>query len=121
MGENSEIISENYLSLLDPWLVRWEQSLQKALLSASEKGQYFIKFNVDGLLRGDYASRMQGYSVGIQNGFLCPNDVRELENMNLISEEKGGFTYMVNGSMTPLSSAGAAYQKNSKESEETTK
>ena len=97
---------------LDPWIVRWEQALQKALLSDSEKGQYFIKFNVDGLLRGDYASRMQGYSVGIQNGFLCPNDVRELENMNLIPEEKGGFTYMVNGSMTPLASAGAAYQKN---------
>ena len=54
---------------------------------------------------------MQGYSVGIQNGFLCPNDVRELENMNLIPEEKGGFTYMVNGSMTPLSSAGAAYRQ----------
>ena len=50
--------------------------------------------------------------VGIQNGFLCPNDVRELEDMNLIPAEKGGFTYMVNGSMTPLSSAGAAYAKN---------
>ena len=44
---------------LDPWLVRWEQSLQKSLLSDSEKGQYFIKFNVEGLLRGDYASRMR--------------------------------------------------------------
>ena len=63
---------------LDPWLVRWEQGLQKALLSDSEKGRYFIKFNVEGLLRGDYASRMQGYSIGIQNGFLCPNDVRTL-------------------------------------------
>lgn len=105
---------------LDPWLVRWEQSLQKALLSDSEKGQYFIKFNVEGLLRGDYASRMQGYSIGIQNGFLCPNDVRTLENMNLIPEDKGGFTYMVNGSMTPLNMAGAAYQKNSNESEEST-
>lgn len=97
---------------LSPWLVRWEQSLMKALLSDLDKGKYFIKFNVDGLLRGDYASRMQGYSVGIQNGFLCPNDVRELEDMNLIPAEKGGFTYMVNGSMTPLSSAGAAYAKN---------
>ena len=105
---------------LDPWLIRWEQSLQKALLSDNEKGQYFIKFNVDGLLRGDYASRMQGYSVGIQNGFLCPNDVRELENMNLIPEEKGGFTYMVNGSMTPLASAGAAYNLESDSKEETT-
>jgi hypothetical protein len=58
---------------------------------------------------------MQGYSVGIQNGFLCPNDVREFENMNLIPDEKGGFTYMVNGSMTPLEAAGAAYSKNESE------
>lgn len=94
---------------LDPWLVRWKQALQKALFSDSEKGRYFIKFNVEGLLRGDYASRMQGYSIGIQNGFLCPNDIRTLENMNLIPEDKGGFTYMVNGSMTPLNMAGAAY------------
>lgn len=94
---------------LDPWLVRWEQALQKSLLSEKEKGKYFIKFNVEGLLRGDYASRMQGYSIGIQNGFLCPNDIRTLENMNLIPEDKGGFTYMVNGSMTPLNMAGAAY------------
>lgn len=109
---NVEHLSLDFVKYsLDPWIVRWEQGLMKALLSDSEKGQYFIKFNVDGLLRGDYASRMQGYSIGIQNGFLCPNDVRELENMNLIPEEKGGFTYMVNGSMTPLYSAGAAYKK----------
>lgn len=100
---------------LDPWIARWEQSLMKALLSDSEKGKYFIKFNVNGLLRGDYASRMQGYSIGIQNGFMCPNDVRELEDMNLIPEDKGGFTYMVNGSMSRLSDAGIAYQNSQKE------
>ena len=97
---------------LSPWLIRWEQSLMKALLSDSEKGRYFIKFNVEGLLRGDYASRMQGYSIGIQNGFLCPNDVRMLEDMNYIPDEEGGNTFMVNGSMTPLKTAGAAYATN---------
>ena len=45
-------------------------------------------------------------------------DVRELEDMNLIPEEKGGFTFMVNGSMTPLSSAGAAYAKNIEKKED---
>ena len=49
---------------LDPWVVRWEQALQKALLLPQEKNEYFIKLNVDGLLRGDYASRMNGYAVG---------------------------------------------------------
>ena len=115
---NVEHLSLDFVKYsLDPWIVRWEQSLQKAMLSDSEKGRYFIKFNVDGLLRGDYASRMQGYSIGIQNGFLCPNDVRELEDMNLIPEEKGGFTYMVNGSMSRLCDAGIAYADEKEESE----
>jgi HK97 family phage portal protein len=45
---------------LDPWVIRWEQTISRSLLRADEKKQYFAKFNVDGLLRGDYASRMNG-------------------------------------------------------------
>ena len=52
---------------------------------------------------------MQGYSTGIQNGFYCPNDIRQLEDLNLISEEDGGFKYMVNGNMVELKNVGAAY------------
>jgi HK97 family phage portal protein len=89
---------------LDPWVIRWEQAMQKALLSKAEKKKYFIKLNVDGLLRGDYASRMQGYAIGIQNGFLSPNDVRELENMNTTPH---GDVYLVNGNMLKLEQAGA--------------
>lgn len=92
---------------LDPWVTRWEQSLNRALLRPQEKGSLFAKFNVEGLLRGDYQSRMQGYSVGIQNGFMSPNDVRELEQMDLIPEEEGGNRYFVNGNMVPLADAGA--------------
>ena len=97
---------------LDPWVVRWEQSLSHALLTPEEKKTYFFKFNVDGLLRGSYHERMQGYSIGIQNGFMCPNDVRELENLDMISEEDGGFKFMVNGNMVDLKNVGAAYQPN---------
>ena len=43
---------------LDPWVVRWEQSIARALLTPEEKKTYFVKFNLDGLLRGDYQSRM---------------------------------------------------------------
>ena len=91
---------------LDPWVIRWEQSIHRALLTKDEKNTMFVKFNVDGLLRGDYASRMNGYAVGIQNGFMSPNDVRELENMDRIPEELGGDRYLCNGNMTPLESAG---------------
>ncbi|PQQ65512.1 phage portal protein [Acetivibrio saccincola] len=79
---------------LDPWVVRWEQALQKALLLPSEKRKYFVKFNVDGLLRGDYASRMNGYAVARQNGWMSANDIRELEDMNRIPAELGGDLYL---------------------------
>ena len=74
---------------LDPWVIRWEQSLQRSLLLPGEKGKYFIKLNVDGLLRGDYQSRMNGYAVGRQNGWFSANDIREMENMNPIPDEEG--------------------------------
>ncbi len=96
---------------LDPWVSRWEQSIKRTLLSPDEKMSYFAKFNVDGLLRGDYQSRMSGYAIGINNGFMCPNDIRTLENMDMIPEELGGNTFMVNGTMVPLKDTGAAYKK----------
>lgn len=97
---------------LDPWVVRWEQAMQRALFSESEKRQYFVKFNVDGLLRGDYQSRMNGYAVGRQNGWFSSNDIRELENLNRIPAELGGDLYLINGNMTKLADAGAFAQKN---------
>lgn len=96
---------------LDPWVVRWEQALQQSLLLPSERTNIFIKFNLDGLLRGDYASRMLGYSTGRQNGWMSANDIRELENLNRISTEEGGDLYLINGNMLPLSKAGNFYAK----------
>ena len=96
---------------LDPWVIRWEQAMQKALFLPEEKKQYFLKFNVNGLMRGDYESRMTGYSIGRQNGWLSANDIREMEDMNPVSDEEGGNLYLVNGSMTKLKDAGAFAQK----------
>src|SRR5699024_11902654 len=87
---------------LEPWLVRWEQSIQRTLFSADEKKRYFVRFNVEGLLRGDYASRMNGYAVGRQNGWMSANDIRELENLDRIPAEEGGDLYLINGNMLPL-------------------
>ena len=95
---------------LGPWVSRWEQSLTRALLLPTEKGKMFIRFNVDGLLRGDYKSRMEGYAIGRQNGWMSANDIRELENLDMIPAEAGGDLYLVNGNMLPLEKAGAAYQ-----------
>ena len=94
---------------LQPWIIRWEQNLQKALLTEEEKKTYFFIFNVEGLLRGDYQSRMQGYATARQNGWMSANDIRELENLDKIPAEEGGDMYLVNGNMMPLEMAGAAY------------
>lgn len=91
---------------LDPWVIRWEQAMQRSLLLPKDKQEFFIRLNVDGLLRGDYQSRMNGYSVARQNGWLSANDIREMEDMNPIPDEEGGNLYLINGNMTKLKDAG---------------
>ncbi|MBP3658357.1 MAG: phage portal protein [Oscillospiraceae bacterium] len=89
-----------------PWLVRIEQAMNKALFSEQERGMYFAHFNMDGLMRGDYKSRMEGYAIARQNGWMSADDIRDLENMNPIGPEKGGDLYLVNGNMVPITQAG---------------
>jgi HK97 family phage portal protein len=91
---------------LNPWCIRWEQAMNQQLLSADDQRKFFVKFNVDGLLRGDYESRMNGYAIGRQNGWLSANDIRELEDLNRIPTNEGGDEYLVNGNMLPLNQAG---------------
>lgn len=92
---------------LDPWVIRWEQSLSRSLLNEDEKRKYFFKFNLEGLLRGDYESRMSGYATARQNGWMSANDIRELENLDKIPAKDGGDLYLINGNMLPLNKAGA--------------
>ena len=92
---------------LDPWVIRWEQSIQRVLLTPEEKEQYYVKFNLEGLLRGDYQSRMNGYAIARQNGWMSANDIRELENQDRIPTEQGGDLYLINGNMLPMGNAGA--------------
>lgn len=94
---------------LMPWIIRIEKGIVKDLLLDEEQDVYFPKFNVDGLMRGDYKSRMDSYAIGVGNGFMSPNDVRRLENMDLIPAELGGDDYYLNGSYNKLQNAGAAY------------
>ncbi len=76
-----------------------------------------MKFNLGGLPRGDYKSRMDGYAVARQNGWMSANDIRELENLDRISIEAGGDLYLVNGNMLPLGLAGAYAQTTESEPE----
>ena len=95
---------------LNSWLCRWEQAMHRSLLLPNQKSEYFWKFNVDGLLRGDYKSRMEGYAIARQNGWMSANDIHRLEDMDLIPADEGGDLYLVNGNMLPLKDAGEYYK-----------
>ena len=116
---NIEEMSLEYVKFtLAPWISRWEYALTDALLTREDQKKYEIRFNVEGLLRGDYKTRMEGYAVGINNGFMCPNDIRRLEGFDLIPDEKGGNNFLLQGAMIKLEDAGIYAGKNNNESAE---
>ena len=89
---------------ITPWCVRIEESLNRTLFRESEHGQLEVKFNLNGLERGDLASRTQAYAVFRQNGLMTANEIRALEDLNPI---EGGDELLVNGNMIPIEQAGA--------------
>lgn len=58
---------------------------------------YQVKFNANGMMRGDSTARASFYTAQIQNGAISPNEIRELEDMN---PRDGGDIYL-----TPLNMA----------------
>jgi HK97 family phage portal protein len=64
------------------WCVRLEQELNRKLLREDEKGTYYTRFNLEGLLRGDSAARAAFYNTTVTLGVLTRNEVRELEDRN---------------------------------------
>lgn len=104
-----EQVSAGHPDKICDQIIRIEKGIIKDLLLEEEKDTYFPKFNVDGLMRGDYQSRMNAYAIGVGNGFMSPNDVRRLENMDLIPHDLGGDDYYLNGSYNKLQDAGASY------------
>ena len=82
-----------------PWLVRWEQAASLKLLGAAERSEYFVEFLVDGLLRGDSASRAAYYREMFYMGAMSPNDIREKENLNPLDQ---GDEYYIPLNMVPV-------------------
>ena len=105
---NIEQQSIDYVNdALVPLCTRIEQSINRDLLSVSERGTYFAEHLLAGRMRGEMLARYQAYAVGLQNGFLCPDDVREAENMNPLPDGLGAvFRGPLN--MAPLGSEAPA-------------
>lgn len=97
-GESYKSIEQQSLNYvifaLMPWLKRWEAAMRRDLLLPSERKQFYIEFNVAGLIRGDLKTRYEAYAIGRQWGWLSVNDIRRFENLPPVD---GGNTYL-----TPL-------------------
>lgn len=79
---NSVEMARHFVTLtLRPWLTRWEQTLERALLGPVARGRYFIEHSAEGLLRGDAKQRAEFYKSGIDAGWLQRSEVRRLENL----------------------------------------
>lgn len=100
---------EFYIDTLQSILTMYEQELiYKLFLNTEIRKGYYLKFNVDSILRADIKTRYESYRIGIQGGFITPNEVRELEEKE---PKDGGDELLVNGNMMPVKMAGEQYKK----------
>lgn len=84
-----------------PWCVRIEREIRRQLIPREDRRRYYAEFALEGLLRGDTASRYSAYATGRQNGWLSIDEIRALENMNPLPDGLGA-SYMVPMNMTQL-------------------
>ena len=92
---------------LRPWLVRWEQELNRKLFGTAGTAGLYCEHAVDGLLRGDQESRFNAYAVGRQWGWLSADDVRELENLPPLADGAGS-VYLQPLNMIPAGAGASA-------------
>jgi HK97 family phage portal protein len=91
---------------LKRWVEAFEQELNLKLFGRQNK-RYFVEMSMDGLLRGDFKTRMEGYGTAIQNGVLKPNEARQMENR---PDDPAGDVLLVQGAMVPIGQAGQQTQ-----------
>lgn len=79
---NSVEMARQFVTLsLRRHLVAWEQAIQSKLLTEAGRRIYFAEHQVEGLLRGDSATRASFYSSGIRDGWMLRSEARKLENL----------------------------------------
>jgi HK97 family phage portal protein len=101
---NIEQMTINFIQdTMLPWVKRWEMELNKKLFTKKQRVNYYVRFNLEGLLRGDSQARAQFYKELWMIGAINQNEIRKNENLNPIA---GGDTYyrplnMIDSSITP--------------------
>lgn len=86
-----------------PWLILWEQELNRKLLTPDEQETMFFKFAIEGLKRGDSTAQANYFGKMVNSAIMNPNEVRELLDLN---EYEGGDKFYIQGAMVPTEMAG---------------
>lgn len=80
---------------LVPIVKQYESEFNRKLLTQSQRTSgFYFKFNVNGLMRGDTASRTNFYQMMIRNGIATQNDLRKLEDMTPITDKSADITWI---------------------------
>ena len=79
-GMSQASVEQQHIQFVTITLRPYVHKLEEAF-SALLPGGAFLRFNMDGLLRGDLQSRYTAYSIGMQAGFISPNDARRREDL----------------------------------------
>lgn len=84
------ILGAYQVHTIRPWAVRWEQALNRKLLTEQERASgIYCRYNLDALVRATLDARYRAYATGRQWGWLSVDDVRDLENLNPLEDGKG--------------------------------
>lgn len=94
--------------LISQWAQAFEEELNLKLFGQRNGGRY-VEHNVDGLLRGDFKTRMEALASGVQNALLTPNEGRALENR---PDKPNGDDLMIQGATVPLGTQPVANNMN---------
>lgn len=86
---------------LASWIGRLEQGYSRRILTFGQQAAAAAKFNVNGLMRGRFKDRMEAYAIGVNNGFMCADDINALEDRPPLPNGLGGKFY-VQGALRPV-------------------
>lgn len=78
---NSEEMGQDFVTYcLMSWIKRWEGEIRLKLLTAEERKEYTIEFNVDAFARADLAARFEAFSKACGGPWMTADEVRALDN-----------------------------------------
>lgn len=99
---------EFYVDTLQPILTAYEQELTYKLLTEEEISEgFFIRFNVDAILRSDSKERAEYLTTLVEGSIMMPSEARKVVDLPFV---EGSDRLIVNGSYLDLNDVGKHYE-----------